>query len=105
MSYDASNLSDDENDENSRRHLPNQTVVGAYEQGYEDVLDKPLKLSDFLINDRCYQRYITEGKRSSYRGMHGNNRTTSNGKGKGFMDPGFLAKVSAGCSFVGIIFL
>ena len=100
---DAGKLSDDENDENvenqSRR---GQHDFDAYDQGYEDVLDKPLKLSDFLTNDRCYQQYMTEGKRSSYRGIGGNNRAM---KSKGILDPEFIAKISAGCSFVGMVFL
>ena len=104
---DKTSDDDDENDENrhgntSRQPMNNRT--DAYEEGYEDVLDKPLKLSDFSINDRCYQRYITEGKRASYRGIGGKNMTNAN-KGGGILDPQFLAKVSAGVSFVGMIFL
>mmetsp|Transcript_22175 Transcript_22175/g.49344 ORF Transcript_22175/g.49344 Transcript_22175/m.49344 type:complete len:358 (-) Transcript_22175:42-1115(-) len=100
---DVGKLSDDENDENidyqSRRR---QNDFDAYDQGYEDVLDKPLKLSDFLTNDRCYQQYMTEGKRSSYRGIGGNNKAT---KSKGILDPEVIAKIMAGCSFVGMVFL
>ena len=98
--------SDDENDENNynrnNSHYNNNNDV--YEQGYEDVLDKPLKLSDFLINDRCYQRYLLEGKRSSYRGII-NGVKANDGNNKGFMDPIFLAKVSTFCSFIGMLFL
>jgi hypothetical protein len=96
----------DENDENNynrnNNHYNNNNDV--YERGYEDVLDKPLKLSDFLINDRCYQRYLLEGKRSSYRGII-NGVKASNDNNKGFMDPIFLAKVCTVCSFIGMLFL
>ncbi|KAL9180239.1 hypothetical protein ACHAXT_008209 [Thalassiosira profunda] len=93
---------DSENDENDRRR--GNRPPDAYERGYEDVLDKPLPLSDFLINDQCYERYQLEGKRASYRGyLGGKNATISNDKG--FMDPAFLARVCAGCSFVGMLFL
>ncbi|KAL7543696.1 hypothetical protein ACHAXR_012977 [Thalassiosira sp. AJA248-18] len=101
-------LSDDSEEENDR-HRSNANAsssrTDAYEQGYEDVLDKPLKLSDFLINDRCYQKYKMEGKRRSYRGIGGRNSTISSDNNKGFMDPQFLAKVCAGASFVGMLFL
>ncbi|KAL7553537.1 hypothetical protein ACHAWF_016818 [Thalassiosira exigua] len=101
-SFDANQSSDhSENDENDKRR--SNVRMDAYEEGYEDVLDKPLKLSDFLINDRCYQRYLMEGKRASYRGIGGKNATI--GSSKGFLDPSFLAKVCAGASFVGMLFL
>jgi len=102
-SYDDGKSSDDsENDENDKRRV--NVRMDAYEQGYEDVLDKPLKLSDFLINDRCYQRNLLEGKRASYRGIGGKNAKFGSSD-KGFMDPSFLAKVCAGSSFVGMLFL
>ena len=94
---------DSENDENDRPQR-SQNARDAYKEGYEDVLDKPLKLSDFAINDRCYQRYMSEGKRGAYRGINGNNNAISS-ENKGFMDPTFLAKVCAGASFVGMLFL
>ena len=104
---DNSNKSSDddtsENDENNINYRHNNRTNDAYEQGYEDVLDKPLKLSDFLINDRCYQRYLSEGKRGSYRGI-GPGKNSSNSS-SGIMDPTFLAKVCAGASFVGMLFL
>ena len=102
-----------ENDENNNRqqynnnHNNNNNRIiddSYYDDGYEDVLDKPLKLSDFSINDKCYQRYLSEGKRSSYRGIT-NGKIRSSSSDKGFMDPIFLAKVCAGASFVGMIFL
>jgi len=103
VSYDENKSSDDaENDENDRHH--GNVRIDAYEEGYEDVLEKPLKLSDFLINDRCYQRNLLEGKRGSYRGIGSKNRR-SGSSDKGFMDPSFLAKVCAGASFVGMLFL
>ena len=105
-----------ENDENNNRqqynhnHNNNNNRIiddSYYDDGYEDVLDKPLKLSDFSINDKCYQRYLSEGKRSSYRGITIGKITqsSSSSSDKGFMDPIFLAKVCAGASFVGMIFL
>jgi len=96
--------SEDENDENYNRNNSHYNNNDVYEQGYEDVLDKPLKLSDFLINDRCYHRYLLEGKRSSYRGII-NGVKASTDDNKGFMDPIFLAKVSTICSFIGMLFL
>jgi len=102
-SYDDNKSSDDsENDENDGSR--SNARGDAYEEGYEDVLDKPLKLSDFLINDRCYQRHLLEGKRRSYRGIGGRNAPIGSSD-MGFMDPSFLAKVSAGASFVGMLFL
>ncbi len=95
----------------------------AYECGYEDVLDKPPKLSDFLINDHCYQRHLLEGKRGVYRGIRGGgarmNKTgassvasssssSSAAKHHGTTSSSggiFLAKLCAGYSFVGMIFL
>lgn len=103
---DNNKSSDDdtsENDENNINYRHNNRTNDAYEQGYEDVLDKPLKLSDFLINDRCYQRYLSEGKRGSYRGI-GPGKNSSNSSSS-IMDPTFLAKVCAGASFVGMLFL
>eukprot|EP00985_Skeletonema_marinoi_P003528 scaffold1515_cov70-Skeletonema_marinoi.AAC.1 len=60
--------SDDENDENDQRQnnrldVSSNSDYDSYDDGYEDVLDKPPKLSDFVINDSCYQRYLLEGKR------------------------------------------
>lgn len=101
-SYDARKLSD--GSENDGRWSNAASRTDAYEEGYEDVLDKPPKLSDFLINDRCYQRYLLEGKRTSYRGIEGKNATIRD-TGGGIMDPSFLARVSAGASFVGMLFL
>ena len=96
---------DDENDENYNRNNNHYNSHDVYEQGYEDVLDKPLKLSDFLINDRCYHRYLLEGKRSSYRGIINGVKASTDDGNKGFMDPIFLAKVSTICSFIGMLFL
>jgi len=96
--------SEDENDENNYNRNNNHNN-DVYEQGYEDVLDKPLKLSDFLINDRCYHRYLLEGKRSSYRGIINGVKPSTDDGNKGFMDPIFLAKVSTICSFIGMLFL
>ena len=107
---DGNNSENDEN--NNRQQYNNNRIIDDshyYDDGYEDVLDKPLKLSDFLINDKCYQRYLSEGKRSSYRGITNGKITqsssSSSSSDKGFMDPIFLAKVCAGASFVGMIFL
>ena len=100
--------SDDENDENDQRQNNRLDIstsdYDSYDDGYEDVLDKPPKLSDFVINDSCYQRYLLEGKRSKYKGLKGVNATDENAS-KGIMDPTFLAKVCAFSSFVGMIFL
>lgn len=103
----SSDDDDSENEENDGRRsnaANDNSRLDAYEEGYEDVLDKPLKLSDFLINDRCYQRHLLEGKRRTYRGIGGKNSSVSTDN-KGFMDPSFLAKVCAGTSFVGMLFL
>jgi len=113
---DGNNSENDENNNrqqyNNHNNNNNNRIIDDsqyYDDGYEDVLDKPLKLSDFLINDKCYQRYLSEGKRSSYRGITNGKITQSssdnNSNNKGFMDPIFLAKVCAGASFVGMIFL
>ena len=91
----------------------------AYERGYEDVLDKPPKLSDFLINDHCYQRHLLEGKRSVYRGIRGGGEGTrihnsgvsssvTNGTSSSSSSSSsgaFLAKLCAGYSFVAMLFL
>lgn len=101
--------SDDENDENDQRRnnrldVSSNSDYDSYDDGYEDVLDKPPKLSDFVINDSCYQRYLLEGKRGKYKGLRGMNSMDANAS-KGIMDPTFLAKVCAFSSFVGMIFL
>lgn len=101
--------SDDENDENDQRRnnrldLSSNSDYDSYDDGYEDVLDKPPKLSDFVINDSCYQRYLLEGKRGKYKGLKGMNAADGNAS-KGIMDPTFLAKVCAFSSFVGMLFL
>lgn len=101
--------SDDENDENDQRRnnrldLSGNSDYDSYDDGYEDVLDKPPKLSDFVINDSCYQRYLLEGKRGKYKGLKGMNSADENAS-KGIMDPTFLAKVCAFSSFVGMLFL
>lgn len=104
--------SDDENDENDQRNnnnnnnrldLSSNSDYDSYDDGYEDVLDKPPKLSDFVINDSCYQRYLLEGKRGKYKGLKGS--ATIDGNNKGIMDPTFLAKVCAISSFIGMLFL
>jgi len=101
--------SDDENDENDQRRnnrldVSSNSDYDSYDDGYEDVLDKPPKLSDFVINDSCYQRYLLEGKRGKYKGLRGMNSIDANAS-KGIMDPTFLAKVCAFSSCVGMIFL
>lgn len=101
--------SDDENDENDQRRnnrldLSSNSDYDSYDDGYEDVLDKPPKLSDFVINDSCYQRYLLEGKRGKYKGLKGMKSADGNAS-KGIMDPTFLAKVCAFSSFVGMLFL
>jgi len=101
--------SDDENDENDQRQnnrldVSSNSDYDSYDDGYEDVLDKPPKLSDFVINDSCYQRYLLEGKRGKYKGLKGMNALDGNAS-KGIMDPTFLAKVCAFSSCVGMIFL
>lgn len=101
--------SDDENDENDQRRnnrldVSSNSDYDSYDDGYEDVLDKPPKLSDFVINDSCYQRYLQEGKRGKYKGLRGMNSMDANAS-KGIMDPTFLAKVCAFSSCVGMLFL
>lgn len=101
--------SDDENDENDQRQhnrldLSSNSDNDSYDDGYEDVLDKPPKLSDFVINDSCYQRYLLEGKRGKYKGLKGANTSDGN-TSKGIMDPTFLAKVCAFSSCIGMLFL
>jgi len=93
---------DSENEENNKRR--SNALNDAYEEGCEDVLDKPQKLSDFVINDRCYQRYLLEGKRGAYTGMRSKN-TGPRSSDKGFMDLSFLANLCAVWSFVGMLFL
>ena len=100
--------SDDENDENDQRQnnrldLSSNSDYDSYDDGYEDVLDKPPKLSDFVINDSCYQRYLIEGKRGKYKGLKGMN--IDENASKGIMDPTFLAKVCAFSSCIGMLFL
>ena len=100
--------SDDENDENDQRRnnrldLSSNSDYDSYDDEYEDILDKPPKLSDFVINDSCYQRYLLEGKRGKYKGLRGMNIDAN--ASKGIMDPTFLAKVCAFSSFVGMLFL
>jgi len=100
--------SDDENDENDQRRnnrldLSSNSDYDSYDDEYEDVLDKPPKLSDFVINDSCYRRYLLEGKRGKYKGLRGMNIDAN--ASKGIMDPAFLAKVCAFSSCVGMLFL
>lgn len=101
--------SDDENDENDQQRNNNNRLdlnnsdYDSYDDGYEDVLDKPPKLSDFVINDSCYQRYLLEGKRARYRGIKGGIAIDDNNKG--IMDSTFLAKVCAISSCIGMLFL
>jgi len=102
--------SDDENDENDQRQhnrldLSSNSDYDSYDDGYEDVLDKPPKLSDFVINDSCYQRYLLEGKRGKYKGLKKGASAIDGNTNKGIMDPTFLAKVCAVSSCIGMIFL
>ena len=91
-----------ENEENDKRRSNARTDV--FGEDNEDVLDKPPKLSDFVINDRCYERYLLEGKRDRFMGIN-SKKTAPGSSGKGFIGPSFLAKFCAGWSFVGMIFL
>jgi hypothetical protein len=111
-------LENDENDHrinsnNSNRMSSMESSCAYYDRGYEDVLDKPPALSDFLINDHCYQRHLLEGKRSVYMGIRGggsggikrNNTGSSVKNGTSSSSGTFLAKLCAGYSFVAMLFL
>ena len=99
--------SDSENDENDE-HRINHTRMNrpcSYEEGYEDVLPKPPPLSDFLVNDRNYQSYLVGGRRGhAYRGLRGKGVLEVGGK-SWYNEPAFLARLCAGWSFVGMVFL
>lgn len=99
---------DTENDENDVSiHNRNYNRPCPYEEGYEDVLPKPPPLSDFLVNDRNYQSYLIGGRKNgaaAYRGLRGRGMLESGGR-SWYSEPAFLARVCAGCSFVGMVFL
>ena len=97
--------SDSENDENDEHRINHMQRPCPYEEGYEDVLPKPPPLSDFLVNDRNYQSYLMGGRRGhAYKGLRGRGVLEINGK-SWYSEPEFLAKLCAGCSFVGMVFL
>jgi hypothetical protein len=100
--------SDSENDENDEHRINHSRINSRpcpYEEGYEDVLPKPPPLSDFLVNDRNYQSYLMGGRRgNAYRGLRGRGVLEVNGK-SWYSEPAFLAKLCAGWSFVGMVFL
>ena len=108
FTLETSTSSGDENDENDERrsynrqhnHHPNDQSDDK-----EDVLPKPPTLSDFLVNDACYQRYLMEGKRLKYRGIRGLSGGLADGEKGWYGDPAFLSKLCAGASFVGMTFL
>jgi len=106
----------DENDENdqsrgyNRQHSCNTSHSTSHDDAEEedekDTMPKPPTLADFLVNDRCYQRYLMEGKRMKYRGIKGSGIKGLGEGEKGWLnDSSFLAKACAGASFVGMMFL
>ncbi len=106
----------DENDENdqsrgfNRQRSRNTTHSSSHDdvekEDEKDTMPKPPTLADFLVNDRCYQRYLMEGKRMKYRGIKGSGSSGLGEGGKGWLnDSALIAKACAGASFVGMIFL
>jgi hypothetical protein len=104
---------DDDNTENHIfRNNNSSSSSGSNQQ------PQPPKLSDFLINDICYQRYLLEGRRPArYRGLGGsttgtrrNNRKrgyeeAGDGSSSSIMDSTFIANVCAIYCFIAMIFL
>ncbi|EED93375.1 predicted protein [Thalassiosira pseudonana CCMP1335] len=110
-SYSKKHYESDNDDENDDHNLLNNRNANnrmcPYEEGYEDVLPKPPTLTDFLVNDRNYQMYLIGGKRgAAFRGLRGNGVLVSEESSRSwYSEPVFLAKLCAGASFVGMVFL
>lgn len=92
---------DSENDENDG-HRGNE-MLNPYST--EDVMPKPPKLSDFLVDDSSYRRFLVEGGRGAkFRGLRARGNYLTD-EPSWFLDPSFLSKLCAGLSFVAMLFL
>jgi hypothetical protein len=108
---------DDENNNENHIFRTRSSKGGSSKDNSHQPQPQPPKLSDFLINDICYQRYLLEGRRPArYRGLGGsttgarrNNRKrgyeAGDGSSSSIMDSTFIANVCAIYCFIAMIFL
>ena len=113
---DDDNDNDDENDNENHifRTSSSKGTSSSSNSNSHQTQPQPPNLSDFLINDICYQNYLLEGRRPTrYRGLGSTSAKRNNNRKRGqhegesgsIMDPTFIANACAIYCFIAMIFL
>jgi len=113
---DDDNDNDDENDNENHifRTSSSKGTSSSSNSNSHQTQPQPPNLSDFLINDICYQKYLLEGRRPTrYRGLGSTSAKRNNNRKRGqhegesgsIMDPTFIANACAIYCFIAMIFL